>query len=189
VPWLNFGANPQPPEVTPKLGWMNDSVEIDPFNSNRLMYGTGATLYGTGATIYGTSDLTKWDTGGTFTIRPMVTGLEETAVLDLISPPTGGANLISGLGDIGGFRHTNLDAVPAMMFQQPYFTSTTSLDYAETNPATMVRAGNFTDSDRPNDSHVAFSTDAFIQPSFGVTSGGWGCEPKVSHGAAVMSIE
>jgi chitodextrinase len=151
VPWLTFGTNPAPPEVSPKLGWMNASVEIDPFNSNRLMYGTGAT-------IYGTNNLTAWDTGGQIAITPMVAGLEETAVLDLISPPTG-APLISGLGDVAGFRHTNLDAVPAMMFTQPSFTSTTSLDYAETNPSVMVRSGNFTDADRPNDSHVAFSTD------------------------------
>ena len=34
-PWLTFGANPQPPEVTPKLGWMVGDLEIDPFNSNR----------------------------------------------------------------------------------------------------------------------------------------------------------
>ncbi len=86
--------------MTPKLGWMNESVEIDPFNSNRMMYGTGATLYGT-------TNLTNWDAGTQFTIKPMVKGLEETAVLDLISPPTG-APLISGLGDIGGFRHTSL---------------------------------------------------------------------------------
>ncbi|WP_213456559.1 cellulose-binding domain-containing protein [Rhizomonospora bruguierae] len=151
VPWLTLGANPQPPEVTPKLGWMNESLEIDPFNGNRMMYGTGAT-------IYGTTNLKNWDTGGQFAITPMVKGLEETAVLDLISPPSG-ASLVSGLGDIGGFRHTNLDAVPPLMFQQPYFTSTTSLDYAELNPSIMVRAGNFTDSDRPNDSHAAFSTD------------------------------
>ncbi|WBB79781.1 cellulose binding domain-containing protein [Micromonospora sp. WMMD882] len=151
VPWLDFGTNPSPPEETPKLGWMNESVEIDPHDSNRF-------LYGTGATIYGSTDLTKWDTGGTFTIKPMVKGLEETAVLDLISPPTG-APLVSGLGDLGGFRHTDLDAVPAKIFTQPVFTSTTSLDYAESNPAVMVRAGNFTDADRPNDSHVAFSTD------------------------------
>ncbi|MFJ8578437.1 cellulose binding domain-containing protein [Micromonospora sp. NPDC093277] len=151
VPWLNFGANPQPPEETPKLGWMNESLEIDPFDSNRMMYGTGAT-------IYGSTDLTKWDSGGQLTIKPMVKGLEETAVLDLISPPSG-APLISGLGDIGGFRHTDLNAVPASMFTQPVFTSTTSLDYAETKPAVMVRAGNFTASDRPNDRHVAFSTD------------------------------
>ncbi|MBX6355527.1 MAG: cellulose binding domain-containing protein [Micromonosporaceae bacterium] len=151
VPWLTFGTNPQPPEITPKLGWMNGAMEIDPFNSDRMMYGTGAT-------IYGTTNLTNWDAGRQITIKPMVAGLEETAVLDLISPPSG-APLISGLGDVAGFRHTNLDAVPPMMFTSPNFTSTTSLDYAEKNPSVIVRAGNFTDSDRPNDSHVAFSTD------------------------------
>ncbi|MFY1687125.1 cellulose binding domain-containing protein [Plantactinospora sp. WMMB782] len=169
VPWLTFGANPAPPEETPKLGWMNESVEIDPFDGNRLMYGTGAT-------IYGTTNLRDWDSGGTVTIRPMVRGLEETAVLDLVSPPTG-APLVSGLGDIGGFRHTNLDAVPATMFTQPVFTSTTSLDFAELNPGIMVRAGNFTDADRPGDSHVAFSTDGGTnwfqgQEPGGINSGG-----------------
>ena len=63
---------------------MNESVEIDPFNSNRLMYGTGAT-------IYGTTNLTAWDAGQQITIKPMVAGLEETAVLDLVSPPSGAA--------------------------------------------------------------------------------------------------
>ena len=150
-PWLTFGTNPQPPEVTPKLGWMTESLEIDPLNSNRM-------LYGTGATIYGTANLSNWDSGTQITIRPMTAGMEETAVLDLISPPAG-APLISGLGDIGGFRHTSLTAVAPAMFTQPVFTSTTSLDFAERTPSIMVRAGNFTDSDRPNDSHVAFSTD------------------------------
>ena len=42
-PWLTFGQSPQPPEETPKLGWMTESMEIDPFNSDRMMYGTGAT--------------------------------------------------------------------------------------------------------------------------------------------------
>ncbi|MBX6767902.1 MAG: xyloglucanase, partial [Actinomadura rubrobrunea] len=151
VPWLTFGTNPSPPEVTPKLGWMTESLEIDPFDSDRL-------LYGTGATIYGTEDLTRWDSGGQITIRPMVAGLEETAVLDLASPPSG-PPLVSALGDLGGFRHDDLDAVPPMMFVRPSFTSTTSLDYAENNPSVMVRAGDFTDADRPGDSHVAFSTD------------------------------
>ncbi|MGP4021876.1 cellulose binding domain-containing protein [Actinomadura sp. 3N407] len=164
VPWLTFGAAPSPPEVAPKLGWMNESVEIDPFDSDRLMYGTGAT-------IYGTEDLTRWDTGDKITIRPMVTGLEETAVLDLISPPSG-APLISGLGDIGGFRHTDLGAVPSTMFTQPVFTSTTSLDYAEANPGVIVRAGDFTDADRPNDSHVAFSTDGGANWFQGTEPGG-----------------
>ncbi|HEX2131078.1 MAG TPA: xyloglucanase [Actinophytocola sp.] len=151
VPWLDFGANPQPPETAPKLGWMTESLEIDPHDPDRMMYGTGAT-------VYGTTNLTAWDSGQRITIRPMVGGLEETAVLDLVSPPSG-APLVSALGDIGGFRHDDLDTVPDTIFTGPVFTSTTSLDYAELNPGVLVRAGNFADADRPNDSHVAFSTD------------------------------
>ncbi|MFE1550558.1 cellulose binding domain-containing protein [Streptomyces sp. NPDC058718] len=164
VPWLTWGATPAAPEQTPKLGWMTEALEIDPFDSDRMMYGTGAT-------IYGTQELTKWDTGTNFTIRPMVKGLEETAVLDLASPPSG-APLISALGDIGGFRHTDLTAVPSMMFTSPNFTSTTSLDYAETNPDVVVRSGHLDGGPR-----VAFSADnganwtAGQEPS-GVTGGG-----------------
>ncbi|WP_405865131.1 cellulose binding domain-containing protein [Streptomyces sp. NBC_01515] len=146
-PWLTFGANPSPPEQAPKLGWMTESLEIDPFDSNRMMYGTGATLYGT-------ENLTNWDSGGQFTVKPMVRGLEETAVNDLAAPPSGGAQLLSALGDIGGFRHTDLAQVPSMMFTSPTFTTTTSLDFAETNPNTVVRVGN-----ADSGAHIAFSTD------------------------------
>ncbi|GGX72029.1 xyloglucanase [Streptomyces minutiscleroticus] len=145
-PWLTWGADPSPPEQTPKLGWMTEALEIDPFDSNRMMYGTGAT-------IYGTENLKNWDSGGKFTIRPMVQGLEETAVNDLASPPSG-APLLSALGDIGGFRHTDLTEVPSMMFTSPDFTSTTSLDYAETDPDTVVRVG-----DLDSGPHIAFSAD------------------------------
>ncbi|MFE6281897.1 cellulose binding domain-containing protein [Streptomyces sp. NPDC057877] len=163
-PWLTWGANPSPPEQTPKLGWMTEAMEIDPFDSDRMMYGTGAT-------IYGTEDLTDWDSGSQFTITPMVRGLEETAVLDLASPPSG-APLLSALGDVGGFRHTDLTKVPPMMYTQPNFTSTTSLDFAESDPNTVVRVGNL-----DSGPHVAFSTDnganwfAGSDPS-GVSGGG-----------------
>ncbi|MER6620773.1 cellulose binding domain-containing protein [Streptomyces sp. NPDC000931] len=163
-PWLTWGANPSPPEQTPKLGWMTEALEIDPFDSDRMMYGTGAT-------IYGTENLTNWDDDTSFTITPMVRGLEETAVNDLISPPSG-APLISALGDVGGFRHTDLTKVPSMMFTQPNFTSTTSLDFAESDPNTVVRAGNL-----DSGPHIAFSTDnganwfAGTDPS-GVSGGG-----------------
>jgi hypothetical protein len=163
-PWLAWGANPAPPEQTPKLGWMTEALEIDPFNSNRMMYGTGAT-------IYGTENLTNWDSGSKFAIRPMVQGLEETAVNDLASPPSG-APLLSALGDVGGFRHTDLAKVPSMMFTQPNFTTTTSLDFAESNPDTVVRVGNL-----DSGPHIAFSTDnganwfAGNDPS-GVSGGG-----------------
>ncbi|MEU7297235.1 cellulose binding domain-containing protein [Streptomyces exfoliatus] len=163
-PWLTWGGNPAPPEQTPKLGWMTEALEIDPFDSNRMMYGTGAT-------IYGTTELTKWDSGTNFTIKPMVEGLEETAVLDLASPPSG-APLISALGDVGGFRHTDLTKVPSMMFTGPNFTSTTSVDFAESKPTTVVRAGHLEGGPR-----VAFSTDNGAnwspgQEPSGVTGGG-----------------
>jgi xyloglucan-specific exo-beta-1,4-glucanase len=132
--WLDFNNNPQPPEATPKLGWMNESVEIDPFDSNRMMYGTGATLYGT-------TQLTNWDANTTFTIKPMAKGIEETAVLDLASPPSG-APLVSALGDIGGFYHANLDAVPPNFHDTPSLGSNTSLDFAELNPTVFARVGN-----------------------------------------------
>ncbi|MFI2037933.1 cellulose binding domain-containing protein [Streptomyces bottropensis] len=163
-PWLTWGANPSPPEQSPKLGWMTEALEIDPFDSNRMMYGTGAT-------IYGTENLGNWDSGGQFAIKPMVRGLEETAVNDLASPPSG-APLLSALGDIGGFRHTDLTKVPSMMFTQPNFTTTTSLDFAESNPNTVVRVGNL-----DSGPHIAFSTDnganwfAGTDPS-GVSGGG-----------------
>jgi hypothetical protein len=126
---------------------MTEALEIDPFDSDRMMYGTGAT-------IYGTEDLTRWDSGATFTIRPMVRGLEETAVDDLAAPPSGDAQLFSALGDIGGFRHTDLTKVPPMMYTSPNFTTTTSLDFAESRPGTVVRVG-----DLDSGPHVAFSTD------------------------------
>jgi hypothetical protein len=152
APWVDLGnPNPSPPDTSPKLGWMNEGIEIDPFNSDRLFYGTGLTLYGT-------TDLTKWDAGTQLTIKPVAAGLEETAVLDLISPPSGPA-LISALGDIGGFRHDDLTRAPATVFRSPAFTTTTSLDFAEKSPGTIVRVGTFDTTARPNDKRIAFSTD------------------------------
>ncbi|MEV0096081.1 cellulose binding domain-containing protein [Streptomyces sp. NPDC050738] len=170
VPWLTFGAGPTLPEVTPKLGWMTEALEIDPHNPDRFLYGTGATLYAS-------TDLTNWDKNTQLTIKPMVAGLEETAVLDLISPPTG-TTLFSALGDIGGFAHTDLTKVPALMYTQPNLTSTTGIDFAELKPALLVRVGNVDKTASPNVNRAGFSTDggsswfqASSEPS-GVTGGG-----------------
>jgi hypothetical protein len=110
-------------------------------------------LFGTGATIFGTTNLGVLNTGGTVNVTPMIRGLEETAVGDLVSHPSG--PLFSGLLDIGGFRHTDLNAVPALMYT-PFMGAVTSLDYAETNPNWMVRVGQ---TDRTNSANVAYSTD------------------------------
>ncbi len=170
TPWLTFGdSNPQPPVVSPKLGWMTEALAIDPFNSDRMFYGTGATLFGT-------TNLTNWDSGGTITIKPMVSGLEETAVNALISPPSG-APLLSALGDVGGFTHTDLNAVPSSIFTSPTLGSGTSLDYAELNPSVIVRTGQIDKTANPNVNRIGFSTDGGKdwfqgQEPAGVTGGG-----------------
>jgi len=136
APWLDWGRTEDPlPETSPKLGWMIGDLEIDPFNSDRM-------LYVTGATIYGSDNLTDWDAGGLVTITVKAQGLEETAVLDLITPPTGATRLFSALGDINGFRHEDLTVVPPAMTNNPIFSSGTGLDYAELDPDFIVRVGN-----------------------------------------------
>ena len=137
APWLYWGGAPTSggrpgAEVYPKLGWMTESLEIDPFNSNKMMYGTGAT-------IYGTDNLTTWDTGGKITISVRAKGLEETAIQELVSPPAG-PPLLSGMYDIYGFTHQNLDVVPTAFFENPRI-ATVSIDYAELSPSYMFRVG------------------------------------------------
>ena len=144
APWLTFGAssatctsaassNSLCPQPTPKLGWMVESLEIDRFNSEHMLYGTGATMYGT-------DNLTAWDSGGPVNISVKAVGVEETAVQDLISPPGTGPHLISAVSDNGGYTHNDLTK-PSVMDANPVFTSGTSLDYAELLPTFIVRVG------------------------------------------------
>lgn len=146
APWLSWGkelnaasggvvtGNEVMDSPTPKLGWMMGDIEIDPFNSDEMMYGTGAT-------IYGTKNLTDWDRGQYVNIEVMGMGIEETAVLSLICPPIDGVELISGVNDICGFVHNDLKVGPDLMMTNPTFTGTTGLDYAELNPNIIVRSG------------------------------------------------
>jgi hypothetical protein len=168
-PWLTWNAVPPLPELAPKLGWMTESVEIDPFDSDHL-------LYGTGATIYGTDNLTDWDGGveGAVQISVRARGLEETAVLDLISPPVG-AHLYSAVGDVGGFVHTDFTA-PGLMYDNPTFGSTTSMDFAGLAPNVIVRVGN------PSGSsfHFGISSDSGATWTPGATE-----PPDVSTGGVV----
>lgn len=152
APWLNFGnTNPVDPVPAVKLGWMIEGMNIDPFNADRMMYGTGATLYGT-------NNLTAWDTGGQVAIKSMALGIEEEAVSDLVSPPTN-AHLYSTVGDVSGWRHDDLTKSPAAMYSLPYAGSYASIDYAELNPNFMVRAGYGNPSASPAVTSTAFSYD------------------------------
>ncbi|WP_217177860.1 sialidase family protein [Streptomyces sp. AC495_CC817] len=121
TPYLKWGAD------KPKFGWWIQALALDPYDSKHLVYGTGATLYGT-------RDLKNW--------APQIRGLEETAVRQLISPPTGQAHLISGCGDIGTMYHERLTASPSRgMASNPVFGSATGLAQAAAKPSYVVRTG------------------------------------------------
>jgi len=114
-------------------GWMGD-VEIDPFNPGRA-------LYITGGGIWSSDDVTAADTGAATHWTFDDSGLEETVVQDLISPPSG-APLLSAVGDLGGFRHDDLNVSPTGgFFSNPIFGSGSSLDFAESASGVVVRVG------------------------------------------------
>ena len=105
-------------------------LAIDPFDAGRAAYVTGATLYATD----------RFDRSGTMRWTPWTRGIEQTAIITLTSP-TGGAPLVSGFGDIAGFRHDDLAVSPRHVHRTPYLTNTNTLDYAGRAPAILVRSG------------------------------------------------
>ena len=151
-PWLNFG------ETSPGIGNWLVGITIDPYDSNHVLYGTGQTIWQTSnataadgtTTSAGTTSPgvvpTSWSVGAV--------GIEESVALSLISPPAG-ANVLSGVRDIGGFTHTDLTTSPSGgMHLNPLFIDTTSLDFAQSQPAAVVRVGNSL-----SGQNGAFSTD------------------------------
>jgi oligoxyloglucan reducing-end-specific cellobiohydrolase len=131
-PWLSFGNSA--PGATAGFGWWMSALLIDPANPDHLIYATGAS-------IFATDDVSAADSGQAPTWYVQALGVEETDVTALISP-TAGAHAVSGVGDIGGFRHDDLSASPAGgMFGNPAFSTTDGLDWAGQNPLFLVRAG------------------------------------------------
>ncbi|WP_416970839.1 1,4-beta-glucanase [Streptomyces sp. 4F14] len=121
TPFLKWGKD------KPTFGWWIQMVAIDPYDSQHIVYGTGATLYGT-------RDLKNW--------APQIRGLEETAVLFLVSPPTGQAHLLSGSRDIGTLYHDQLTASPSGgLATNPVFVTATGLAQAAAEPSYVVRTG------------------------------------------------
>jgi hypothetical protein len=179
TPWLTFGEQADPPVPSPRLGWMMGTISIDPFNSDRMFYGTGAT-------VYSTNNLTNLDSGGSVSLTVKSLGIEQTAVLSLISPTTGTAHLVSGLGDVTGFVHEDLTAVPDMMMITPHFSSTTSMDYAELNPTKYVRVGN---TDAGTASRIGISYDSANNWSAGSNSWTTTETDTTSGGKVAMSAD
>ncbi|MCD0444107.1 xyloglucanase [Glycomyces sp. A-F 0318] len=161
--WLDFGNADDGPAYAVKHGWMIDALAIDPHDSDRIMWGTGAT-------IWGTERLTEWDAQGglvgwddaagrqialpidPFTVGVRVEGLEETSVQDIAAL---GGTLVSAMGDLGGFVQTDLSRAGAQI-RRPNWTSGRSVDFAALDPDVVVGSG---DVEGETDGHVGVSLD------------------------------
>jgi photosystem II stability/assembly factor-like uncharacterized protein len=144
APFLLWGAKES------SFGWWMTGLAIDPFDSNHVAYTTGAT-------IYVTHNLTNAERGETVDWRTWVKGVEQTAVLALVSPPRG-AHLLSGFGDIGGFTHFDLDESEPMQ-SNPMFINTNNVDYAERAPNVVVRSGTHQAHATVRTATLGYSTD------------------------------
>lgn len=126
--YLYFGRN--------ELGrpaWVGD-IEIDPFDASRVMHASG---HG----VWASADVTAFDRGKPIRFEFMSDGLEASVVTALVSPPRG-APVVSGVADVCGFRHDDLDAPPRRgMHRNPICNVTTGLDFAALKPELMVRSG------------------------------------------------
>ncbi|GAA4620275.1 RICIN domain-containing protein [Actinoallomurus vinaceus] len=125
--------NSAAPYIPKAIGSWIGTLAIDPF-------APGHVIYGTGSGIWGSDDATNADRGAATHWKVRAKGLEETAVLGLISPP-GAASVISALGDVSGFTHTNVHAEPRTNLTNPEFSNTTGLDFAQNAPKVVARVG------------------------------------------------
>jgi hypothetical protein len=120
--------------------WMS-SIAIDPFEPNHMLFTTGFGIWATrNATDASAGRATRWSFDDQ--------GLEETVPLALVSP-SAGAHLVSGLGDIDGFRHDDLGVSPPNgRFDAPGYKNTEWLDVAGRAPGVLVRSGTTYGNDR-----------------------------------------
>lgn len=127
TPFLNWG------NAKPAFGWWIAALAIDPFDPDHAVYATGAT-------VYATRNLSAADRRRPTDWKPWVEGIEQTAVITLVSLPEG-PPLLTGFGDISGFAHEDLSVSPRLQFTTPVFGNTNQIDYAGLKPNIVVRSG------------------------------------------------
>jgi photosystem II stability/assembly factor-like uncharacterized protein len=179
--WMRLGSNAQwnPSGAsyirrgTEELGvphWIGD-IDIDPHNPDR------ATLT-SWAGIWMTENLTLADASKPTSWRFFSNGLEQTSVRVLVSPPSG-PPLLSGIDDLCGFRHDDLEVSPQRgAFSNPNCSSTTGIDFAEQHPSFVARVGR----SWGNGPHGAISRDG------GATWTPFASEPNGSETGGLIAV-
>jgi len=139
--WLKWGNEEA------KTGWWITDVNINPFNSDEVMYGTGAT-------IFTTTNATAMGTDENVVITSHADGIEETAVYEMLSPPreSGQVEMYSIMGDLTGFRHVSVEESPA---DTDFFKNSDpfDIDCAWQNSDIVAYSGDFANG-------VRYSTDS-----------------------------
>jgi hypothetical protein len=163
--------------------WLAD-VEIDPFDPDHALFSTG---FG----IWATHNLRDADAGKPTRWAFEDKGIEETVPLALVSPPSG-AHLLSGLGDIDGFRHDDLSVSPAAgRFGTPPFKNTACLSFAWKHPEVVVRSGNTYHNDQPTGAYSldgAVTWKAFASEPPGTVGPYWRGEGAITISADAKTI-
>jgi photosystem II stability/assembly factor-like uncharacterized protein len=155
-------------------GWMGD-IDIDPFDPDHATFVMGAG-------VWTTQNLRRADAGEQVEFRFTNHGLEETCANVLVSPPAG-APLLSGVADICGLRHEDLDHSPSYGAYDPACQGTTGLDFAERDPNLFVRTGTvWAFGPGPHDPHGVLSTDG------GKTWRGFPQEPPGAERGGMVAI-
>jgi len=116
-----------------EIHWVGD-VQIDPNNPQRAMFTTGFGLYDT-------RNLNADEPSWVFFNE----GFEQSAVLELVSPPVGDVYLISAIGDRDGYIHEDFTQSPRLghhgSLQRRWIGSCYDIDLAWHNPQVMARLG------------------------------------------------
>lgn len=114
-----------------QMGSGISDVKIDPFDSERAIYGTG---YG----LWLTHNLSAFQEGALVNWDFSVANLEQTNVNDLKSP-SGGALLLGAMNDHSGGVWEDLDKTPATGLFKPTNETNRSVDFAYLNPGVVAR--------------------------------------------------
>jgi hypothetical protein len=113
-----------------KFSW-SGGMAVDPFNSSKLYVTTGYA-------VHVTDDITL----PTVTWNTPMKGLE-MLVVNVVKVPAklNGAEVISGVADMTGFRHADKSMVPTTKFTPNAHGITTSIDWMQSNPDVIVKVG------------------------------------------------
>lgn len=129
-PWLGNDTQVSGSEKDRMGSWTSD-VKINPFNPDEMIYGTGGGVWMTGnLTAAGSSKPVQFDFADD--------NLEETAIIQMVSPPAG-ATVMAAMGDVAGGSWDDITRTPTASGVFAPSASAWSVDVAWLKPTFLAR--------------------------------------------------